>query len=289
MNPIVFHIASGDSFFSGIALLLTSFALAQSPRRMLNRLTAVTFLIGAVAVALSSTAVPYGIYALAGLVTVAWIAVRSFPGWRKRAGIAAAVVWGAAVILELPWHFAPQMDAVSSRSITVIGDSVTAGVGSDETSERWPQILERNHSLTVLDISHVGETAASALKRVRGHTISSPIVIVEIGGNDLLGGTSSAAQFEKDLDALLARITVVDRQVLMFELPLPPFHNEYGRIQRQAATKYNVQLIPRRRFLSVLAAGDATLDTIHLSQPGHRRMADCVWTVIGAAFDSETG
>jgi len=43
MNPVVFHIASGDSFFSGVAVLLASFALAQSSRRVLNRLTTVTF------------------------------------------------------------------------------------------------------------------------------------------------------------------------------------------------------------------------------------------------------
>ena len=287
VNPVVFHIASGDSFFSGVAFLLASFALAQNSRSVLNRFTAVTFVVGVVAIAVSSTAIPYWIYSVASLATVVWMASRYIASWQKWAGIVVSVVWIAAVLVELPWHFTPEIDSVPRRSITIIGDSVTAGVGSDETSERWPQILEQEHSIAVLDISHVGETAAAALKRVRGYEINSPIIIVEIGGNDLLGGSPSAGQFAGDLDALLDHVTTSDRQVVMFELPLPPFHNEYGRIQRLAAEQHNVQLIPRRRFLSVLAVGDATLDTIHLSQTGHRRMADCVWSVIHSAFSPD--
>ena len=63
----------------------------------------------------------------------------------------------------------------------------------------------------------------------------------------------------------------------MFELPLPPFYHSYGMTQRRLAKKYEVALIPKRYFLSILAAGDATLDSIHLSQSGHQSMSDLVW------------
>jgi len=287
MNPIVFHIASGDSFFSGIALLLLSFAMANSPRRILNRLTVVLFVVGALAIAVSSTAIPYWSYAVAWAATAVWVVSRYITSWQQWSGRLAITVWVVTMAIELPWHITPQLDPVPVRSITVIGDSVTAGIGSEETSDRWPQILEQNNGLAVQDISHVGETASSALKRVQGHEINSPIVIVEIGGNDLLGASPSAVQFATDLDRLLSHVTSVDRQVVMFELPLPPFHSDYGRIQRQTAIRHGVHLIPRRSFLSVLATEDATLDTIHLSQTGHRRMADCVWNVLRSAVDSE--
>ena len=56
------------------------------------------------------------------------------------------------------------------------------------------------------------------------------MIVVEIGGNDILGGTP-AKQFERDLDQLLSVLAVQEnRQVLMFELPLPPFYNAYGRV-----------------------------------------------------------
>lgn len=108
-------------------------------------------------------------------------------------------------------------------------------------------------------------------------------MIVEIGGNDILGSTTSA-EFAHDLHTLLSEVSQDSRQIVMFELPLPPFFHEYGRIQRTLSTKYNVKLVPKRVFLSVIAGGDATLDSIHLSQAGHQKMANSVWQVLKSAY-----
>jgi acyl-CoA thioesterase-1 len=62
------------------------------------------------------------------------------------------------------------------------------------------------------DIPHPGETAASELKRAKSQPIVSSVVILEIGGNDLLGDTTSA-QFSRGLDALLANVSAPGRQV----------------------------------------------------------------------------
>jgi acyl-CoA thioesterase-1 len=167
--------------------------------------------------------------------------------------------------------------------MTVIGDSVTAGMGASDKSLRWPTLLAKEHNLNIQDISHPGETAASALKRAKSQQIASPVVILEIGGNDLLGDTTSA-QFSRDLDGLLAYVCARGRQVIMFELPLPPFQNEYGRIQRSLARKHNVHLVPKRVLLSILAANDSTIDTIHLTQAGHECMAASVWELVKSAF-----
>ena len=70
----------------------------------------------------------------------------------------------------------------------------------------------------------------------------------------------------------------------MLELPLPPFYNSFGLIQRKLARKYGVKLVPKRVFLSVLAGGGATLDSIHLSQAGHQQMANVVWEIVGPAY-----
>jgi acyl-CoA thioesterase-1 len=70
----------------------------------------------------------------------------------------------------------------------------------------------------------------------------------------------------------------------MFELPLPPFYHEFGRIQRDAAGRRQVALIPKRVFLNLLAGQGATLDSVHLSQAGHQQMADLVWELVGPAF-----
>ena len=104
--------------------------------------------------------------------------------------------------------------------------------------------------------------------------------------NDLLGSTS-AQKFGEDLDVLLGSVSKPGRTVLMFELPLPPLSNDFGRAQRALAAKYHVLLIPKRLFMSVLATDGATLDSIHLSPHGHAQMAALVWSLIRAAYGED--
>ena len=283
MNAIVYHIASGHVFFTGIALvMLAAFASTRSNSR-LQRITVLSFLIGAIFLSISSTAIPYWYYAVALIVTLAWLLSLFVKQWRGWSPYAVIVAWALAAAIEIPYHLTPSLQPTSARSLTVIGDSVTAGMGRGDESIRWPQLLAQEHQIDVQDISHMGETATSALKRLRKQPANSQVVILEIGGNDLLG-TTTPAQFDHALDALLSEVSSPGRQVMMFELPLPPFQFEYGRIQRSLARKYQVSLVPKRVFLSILAANDATLDTIHLSQEGHERMAACVWQLVQSAY-----
>jgi acyl-CoA thioesterase-1 len=287
MNWLVYHIVSGQAFFSGAALLILSAISSTHSRPIFSRITVLSLLMGVIAVVISSTAISYWYYGIAVAVTLLWIASRFKPDWRFRTSYAVVAVWLIAALIEIPYHITQSLNPARTRTMTVIGDSVTAGVGGDETSETWPHLLAQQHQIAVQDISHMGETAASALKRAKSQTIVSSVVVVEIGGNDVLGSTTSA-QFALDLDALLEHLETPDRQVIMFELPLPPFCNEFGRAQRTIAAKHNVILIPKRVFLSVIADSDSTLDSIHLSQSGHQFMADCVWKLVRSAFSSES-
>lgn len=284
MNWLVYHIVSGQSFFTGVVLLVVAAFASTRPSAFYRRLTVLGFLIGLIAVVVSSTPLPLWYCVVLGAATLVWMASGFRASWRPWAARAMAMAWLIAVLMELPYHFTPTFSSTEDQAVAIIGDSVTAGVGGGETSETWPSILAREHSLEVQDISHMGETAKSALKRASAVTINAPVVVVEIGGNDVLGSTT-VQQFKNDLDALLAHLTTPERQIVMFELPLPPFYHEYGRTQREIAAKYHVKLIPKRVFLSVLAGDDSTLDTIHLSQAGHQRMANTVWRVIGPAYE----
>ena len=288
MNGIVYHIVSGHAFFTGIACVILAVWCSTQSHPVCQRVTLPGFLVGALLVVLSSTAISYWYYGLLSVVALGWMVTRFKPIWRKPAAILMAIVWLSAIVLELPYHITPTLNPVASRTLTVIGDSVTAGVGGNESSNRWPNLLSEQHQIEVQDISHMGETAASALKRAKSHSIQSSIVLVEIGGNDVLGSTSSA-QFAKDLDSLLNHLVDPNRQIIMFELPLPPLYHEFGRIQRTIAAKHHVALIPKRIFLSVIAGGGSTLDSIHLSQSGHQAMADSVWNCVDPAFDKSSG
>ena len=283
MNPIVFHIVSGQAFFTGISLIITGAWGAYTFSGVRRRMSLLVGLFGLVAVAVSSTPIPYWYYAVASVVMIAWLIGLVRMRWQRELTFAMTLVWLGAIGLELPYHFTPKLNAADSRSLTVIGDSVTAGVDGNETSERWPIILTRAHDLPIQDLAHMGETCGSAWKRVQTYEIKSPIVLLEIGGNDLLS-SMTCSHFARDLELLLSFLARPSRQLIMFELPLPPFYHEYGRIQRTLAARYEVHLIPKRVFLSVLAGQDSTLDSIHLSQVGHQRMADTVWQMVSPAF-----
>jgi acyl-CoA thioesterase I len=282
MNWVVFHIVSGHAFFSGVMLVVVAIALSTRPLPVFKRMSVLGVLVGAIAIAVSSTAIPYWCYGIGLGVTAAWIVSCCLKKCQRGWARVAVACWTIAGIIELPYHFAPSLAPTSPHSIAIIGDSLTAGLG-DDGCETWPSILARERQVTVQDIAFAGATTATALERAKECELNAPVVVVEIGGNDLLGSTTSA-QFARDLDALLAHLAVSERQVVMFELPLPPFYHEFGRIQRLVSKKYDVKLVPKRVLLSVIADSGATLDSIHLSQSGHRKMADTVWELIQSAF-----
>ncbi|MEI6085916.1 MAG: SGNH/GDSL hydrolase family protein, partial [Verrucomicrobiota bacterium] len=100
-----------------------------------------------------------------------------------------------------------------------------------------------------------------------------------IGGNDILGPTTST-EFETDLRRLLVAAEQCAAATVMFELPLPPFGNSFGRVQRQLAQQFGVALIPKRHIAGVLAAPGTTIDGLHLSPHGHELVMALLWRVI---------
>lgn len=282
MHPIVFHIASGQAFFTGVVLLALAAAFSNLAKSWVRRAVPLVAVIGVLAVVLSSTPILVWSYCLAAVALAFWVGTAWQPRIRKRASIGVIVSLAILLLLELPWHVTPRLDPAYGRSLTVIGDSVTAGMGENE-ARTWPELYAAAHEVTVQDLLEMGETAGSALKRVRREEVTADVVLLEIGGNDLLGGTSPE-NFERDLDDLLTALRQPDRQLMMFELPLPPFRHEYGYVQRRLASQHQVRLVPKRVFLGILAGEDSTLDSIHLSQAGHDRMAECVWELTEPAF-----
>ena len=285
MNPIVYHVASGQSFFTGVGLLLVAAACAPREHWLLHRVTVLAFIVGGIAIGISSTPLPYWLLLLAIAVSLAWFVSAWWPKTRRWTTIAFCVGWMAAAAWEASYLFVPLVAHVDARAVTIIGDSITAGMGERKV-ETWPKIIAREHDVRVQDLSYMGDKTSHVLKRVAAQPIDAPLVFVEIGGNDVLGGRT-AAQFRTDLDKLLPELTKDNRQVVMLELPLPPFNGDFGRAQRSLARKHGVVLVPKRIMLNVLAANGATVDTIHLSPQGHKSMSDTVAGLLSPAWDSK--
>lgn len=182
------------------------------------------------------------------------------------------------VLWELPYRFSPSAGSVSSYRLCVVADSVTAGLNDGE--DTWPQRLARSSLWQITDASQPGATLKSARQQVDLLDAEPSVLLLEIGGNDLLEGLP-VAQFEHDLEQLLVAARQPRRTVLMFELPLPPLAFRYGEIQRRLAAKYEVALLPKRLLIGVLTSSGATVDGIHLSPTGHERMAELVKKLLG--------
>jgi acyl-CoA thioesterase I len=283
MSWVIYFFGSGLAFFVGVALVLLGVAATWWRPRLSPLLT----VLGLILITVSAEPLPYWFYAAAGLATVAWLVAER---WHRqlarrslalaRAGIAA--LWLISAGVEMQYQFAPRLDFSGRPALWIVGDSVTAGLGDPKT-RTWPGILAGEHGINVHDLSQMGGTVASALRRLEKEPLGDGIVLLEIGGNDLLGPTR-AVDFEDRLEALLIQVCRTGRTVLMFELPLPPLCNDFGLIQRRLAAKHGVRLIPRRILVSVLTASDATVDSIHLTQSGHQTMADTVWSLISGAY-----
>ncbi|OYW22898.1 MAG: hypothetical protein B7Z55_04105 [Planctomycetales bacterium 12-60-4] len=161
--------------------------------------------------------------------------------------------------------------------VAVIGDSITAGLNDGD--DTWPRQLARRCDVVVRDASQQGATVKSAHEQWIALERCGGVLILEIGGNDLLEGYP-VDRFADDLEVLLRDAATAAQSIVMFELPLPPLSNAYGYHQRRLARQYGVRLIPKRELVDILTTAGSTVDGIHLSDLGQSRLADCVKRIL---------
>ena len=167
-----------------------------------------------------------------------------------------------------------RLDLPRDKPVYVVGDSVSAGLGTSKDGT-WPQLLATRLGLNVANLAQPGASLADGASQARSIREGPAVVLVELGGNDLLGGTTPA-RFGTDLRSLLEVVKTRDRYVLMFELPLLPFQNSFGRVQREACKEYGVTLVPRSLLAGALALPGHASDGVHLSTEGHSWLAERV-------------
>ena len=236
---------------------------------------------------LSATPSPLWLYAIWGAAVLGWLLVEMMPR-RRRSRLAVGtrlsmlLLCSGAAGIEARHFAAPSLAPASHECLYVLGDSISAGIGA--SGERtWPRSLGDRYRIAVVNLARAGATTPDAVEYAGGVEAQRAVVLIEIGGNDLLSGVP-AEEYETSLRSLLARLSGSEHALVMCGLPLPPFHNGYGKAQRRLATEFGVTLIPKRMFASVLSASGATIDGLHLSESGHERMAEVVWSVVGRGF-----
>lgn len=232
--------------------------------------------------ALSGTPLPWW---LAAPLILAAIVYAGFFFGRRNVAVAAVLLLlvAAGLAHEARYFFAGALKLSRPAKIIVIGDSISSGEFGEEAS--WPELLARSTGIPVQNLAQPAETTSSALiyQLPRLESASDALVILEIGGNDLLSGTT-AATFARSLEALVVGARRNGGQVVMFELPLLPGKWAFGSAQRNIARSHGVALIPKRVLARLLTdpknVGD---DALHLTQPGHLWLSSEVGQWLGFA------
>ena len=285
MNPIILYFVDGATFFVGLALVLVAEMLIfRFQKPVVRPVLTVLALVGGIIVAISATPLPIWMYSLWGISALAGLVLGnrlSSSARSCRMAYTALLATTVGLFLaELPCQRKPHLVVKSDATVYVLGDSISAGLGTNERC--WPMVLKETTSLRVVNLAQPGATVKSAIIQARGIPKSNAVVIVEIGGNDMLGDTDAIC-FRAQLELLVSSLLSNNHQVLMLELPLFPFQNAFGMAQRSIAAKHNVAMLPKRYFARALGTRNGTLDGLHLSQEGHNAMAE----IIAGIFQKE--
>jgi lysophospholipase L1-like esterase len=276
---LLHHLYSGQLFFSASLLFVITAAVALTGvLRSRPRLKRVNGFLGVLAIplaGLSGTPVPLllAIPLLAAALVFVVLPEREEARVLPRSlGVAAVVLALIAIAIELPFQLRrPEVSRPSA--LVVIGDSLSSGgFGEDRV---WPATVAASIGARLENLALPSDTAAAAVKNQLPLLVeqkSGATTIVEIGGNEMIGG-GSPAEYEAALRDL---VTAAKRQgpaVLIVELPQIPGTFRFGAAQRRVARESRSVLVPKRLLASVLSDPRNTSDGIHLTQRGHDQLA----------------
>lgn len=169
--------------------------------------------------------------------------------------------------------------------IAVLGDSLSAGLGLKK-ADSFPSVLERElrargHRITVLNHGVSGDTTAGGRARLDWLLQDKPhIVLIELGGNDVLRGLS-AKQTKEHLHHMIS--TLKHRRVvpLLTGMRAPPnlgrdYAKTFHRLYRDLAKTHDITLYP---FFLEGVAGHTQLnqpDGVHPNEKGVKMIVQSI-------------
>ncbi len=188
----------------------------------------------------------------------------------------------------------PELSAANSdstRSLVVLGDSLSAGYGVD-ISEAWPALIQaflRGDGMPwkVINAGVSGDTTAAGVRRL-DWLLRKPVdaLILELGANDGLRGLPLEAT-RTNLQAVIDRTRAKwpKAQIILAGMRLPAnmgaeYVSSFEAIFPALAASNRITLIP---FLLEGVGGRPEFnqfDQIHPNAVGHRRVASHVWTFL---------
>jgi acyl-CoA thioesterase-1 len=177
--------------------------------------------------------------------------------------------------------------AATSRTIVVLGDSLSAGYGI-KVHEGWVNLLAqrlaaKGYGYKVVNASVSGETTQGGVSRLpRVLAIHKPeIVVIELGGNDGLRGLPLAASRE-NLQRAIKLARDARAKVLLVGMRMPPnygprYAQQFQEMYASLAHANAIALVPFLLDEVALKPQYMQDDGIHANARGQPRMLENVW------------
>ncbi len=194
------------------------------------------------------------------------------------------------LLLTVAWQLV-SADSVT-RTLLVIGDSLSAGYGID-LEDGWISLLQnrlaqQDYGYRVINASISGDTTTGGLTRLpRALELHQPdIVLIELGGNDGLRGTPIFVM-KNNLAAMIEAAQETGAQVVLAGMRIPPnygadYAEEFAAVYPDLAAEYETALIDF--FLAGVALEPDMMqtDNIHPNQKGQPLLLENAWAVLVA-------
>ncbi len=191
-------------------------------------------------------------------------------------------------------------EATSNKTILFFGDSITAGLGLDDTNDAFPGVIQNKIDSLGLNYEVVnsgvsGETSAGGKSRIDWILNQDiDIFVLELGANDGLRGiavTETKANLQAIIDAVKAKSP--NTKIILAGMQLPPnmgqdYTTQFRTLFADLASENNLVFIP---FILEDVGGVKELnqnDGIHPTVEGHKIVANNVWEILAAILNSET-
>jgi acyl-CoA thioesterase-1 len=187
--------------------------------------------------------------------------------------------------------FAPSASARETKTILVLGDSLSQGFGL-APSEAYPMLLSKKLraaglNFQVTNASAAGGTTEGGLERLPAHLKRHiDIFIVELGINDAFRGLpvdQIQTNLQQIIDKVKARNPHVRVVIAGMQIPnraADDYVSAFGKMFADLAAKNEAALVP---YLLQTVAGDPSMnlsDGIHPNAAGQMILAETVWHVL---------
>lgn len=184
------------------------------------------------------------------------------------------------ILTSTLFFYQKHKNIVNDTSLIVfLGDSITAGKGAG-SGEDFPSIIGKTLNVPIVNSGVSGSTTSNALLRINNDVVrkNPSIVVIELGGNDLLEHVDSEVS-RRNFDLILSKIKPTGAKIVILDVKFFVFDKKYETDWASLAKKYNAIFVPDI-LEGVITNQSLKFDDIHPNARGYQIIAEKLTPII---------